>query len=151
MPAPRLRGRAAALLSVAAVATALLTGCVGNPVEDLVKQGVEDAVEGASGGDVELGGDLPADFPQSVPVIDGTIELAGGAGGDTEGWVVVLTSDSADPLADAKSALTGAGFGEDAALSGNAGGGSVYTDGEHLVILAGDETTVTYTVTPAPQ
>jgi hypothetical protein len=140
MPAPRLRGRAAALLSVAAVATALLTGCVGNPVEDLVNQGVEDAVEGASGGDVELGGDLPADF-----------ELAGGAGGDTEGWVVVLTSDSADPLADAKSALTGAGFGEDAALSGNAGGGSVYTDGEHLVILAGDETTVTYTVTPAPQ
>ncbi|HEU4467116.1 MAG TPA: hypothetical protein VFR98_11360, partial [Agromyces sp.] len=61
MPAPRLRGRAAALLSVAAVATALLTGCVGNPVEDLVNQGVEDAVEGATGGDVELGGDLPAD------------------------------------------------------------------------------------------
>ena len=44
MPAPRLRGRAAALFAVAAVATALLTGCVGNPVEDLVNQGVEDAV-----------------------------------------------------------------------------------------------------------
>jgi hypothetical protein len=155
MPAPRLRvsarRRAAALVSVAAVATALLTGCAGNPVEGMVKQGVEDAVEGATGGEVELGGQLPSDFPESVPVIDGAIELAGGSGGGTEGWVVVLTSQAADPLADAESALTGAGFTEDAALSGDAAGGSVYTDGEHLVILAGDGSTVTYTVTPAPQ
>ena len=148
MPDPRLRGRAAALLSVA---TLVLTGCVGNPVQDMVDRNIEETVEGATGGEVELGGELPADFPQSVPVIDGTIELAGGAGDGTEGWVVVLTSQAADPLGDAASALTGAGFTEDATLSGDAAGGSIYTDGQYLVILAGDGSTVTYSVAPAPQ
>jgi hypothetical protein len=150
MPAPRLRGRLAALSAVAA-ATLLLTGCVGNPVQDLVDRTVEETVEGATGGDVELGGDLPADFPTSVPVIDGTIEVAGGAGGNGDGWMVVLTPDGADPVGDATSALTAAGFTEDASLSGDAAGGSVYTDGQYVVVLAGDATTVTYTVFPAPQ
>ncbi|MBM7505323.1 hypothetical protein ACFPER_17695 [Agromyces aurantiacus] len=151
MPEPRIRGRAAALLPLAALTAALLAGCAGNPVQDLVDRTVEDAVEGATGGDVELSGDLPADFPESVPVIDGTIELAGGTGSSAEGWVVVLSSPSSDPLADATTALTGAGFTQDATLSGESAGGSVYTDGEYLVVLAGDETTVTYTVMPAPR
>jgi hypothetical protein len=151
MPDPRLRGRAAALLSVASVATLVLTGCVGNPLQDMVDRNIEETVEGATGGEVELGGELPADFPQSVPVIDGTIELAGGAGDGTEGWVVVLTSQAAGPLGDAASALTGAGFTEDATLSGDAAGGSIYTDGQYLVVLAGDGSTVTYSVAPAPQ
>lgn len=151
MPAPRLRGRAAALLSVASVATLLLTGCAGNPVQDMVDRTIEDSVEGATGGEVELGGDLPADFPASVPVIDGTIELAGGTGDGTEGWVVVLTSQASDPVGDAASALTGAGFTEDSTLSGEAAGGSVYTDGQYLVVLVGDGSTVTYSVAPAPR
>lgn len=149
MPAPRLRSRAAALFPVVAVATALLAGCAVTPVEGLVTEGIEGAVEGATGGDVELGGSLPADFPESVPIIDGTIELAGGSAGAADGWVVVLTSESGDPLADARSALTGAGFTEDATLSGDTAAGAVYTDGEYMVVLAGEGTTVTYTVAPA--
>ena len=149
MPAPRPRGRLAAL-SALAFATLVLTGCAANPVQDLVDRTVEETVEGATGGEVELGGDLPTGFPTSVPVIDGTIEVAGGAGGNSHGWMVVLTPEGADPVADATSALTAAGFTEDASLSGDAAGGSVYTDGQYVVVLAGDATTVTYTVFPAP-
>ena len=150
MRAPRPRARAAAAASAVVLFVGLLTGCAGNPVEDLVNQGVEDAVEGATGGDVNLSGELPADFPESVPLIDGDIELTGGAGG-VEGWVVVLTSSAADPLAEAKAALAQAGFAEQTGVSGQAAAGTLHSDGQYLVVLAGDGTTVTYTVTAAPQ
>lgn len=126
----------------------LLSGCTG-VVQDFVERGVEDTVEEATGGQVELGGELPADFPASVPIIDGTVELAGGAATD-EGWVVVLSSEATDPLADARAAIEGAGFREDPTMAQATAAGSVYSDGEYLVILAGEGGTVTYTVTPAP-
>ena len=70
------------IAAVIAVLTAtMLSGCFPNP-GDLVNQGVEDAIEEATGGDVSLGGELPADFPESVVLIDGDISFAGGAGGD---------------------------------------------------------------------
>lgn len=150
MPPARLRGRVPVPVAVAAAATLLLAGCSGGPVRDLMDRAVEETVESATGGDVELGEHLPADFPETVPVIDGRIEVAGGAGGAGEGWLVVLTPEGADPLGDATSALVDAGFAEDAALSGEAEGGAVYTDGQWMVVLAGDATTVTYTVFPAP-
>lgn len=81
-------------MSVGAIALALGIGATGcsNPVEDLVEQAVEDA----SGGDVDIntddgsvevetdegstqiGGDveLPADFPSVVPLPDGTLTSA---------------------------------------------------------------------------
>jgi hypothetical protein len=139
--------RAAMAVVIAGLTASLLTGCFGNPVEDLVNQGVEDAVEGATGGEVSLDGELPADFPDSVPLVDGEISFAGGSGGG-EGWIVMVTSDAADPVADARAALEGAGFAEDTTVSGGGMGAVVYSNAEHLVLLTGDGTTVSYTVTP---
>ena len=142
--------RAAIAVAIAGITASLLTGCFGNPVEDLVNRGVEDAIEGATGGDVSLGGELPADFPTSVPIIDGDISLAAGAGG-TEGWVVVLSTSASDPVAEAAAALEAAGFTEDTTVSGAGMGAKVYSNAEYLVLVAGEGETLSYTVTPQAQ
>lgn len=142
--------RAAIAVAIAGITASLLTGCFGNPVEDLVNRGVEDAIEDATGGDVSLGGELPADFPTSVPIIDGDISVAAGAGG-TEGWIVVITSSASDPVAEAASALGGAGFTEDTTVSGAGMGAKVYSNAEYLVLVAAEGDTVSYTVTPQAQ
>ncbi|MCD2442677.1 hypothetical protein LQ757_10375 [Agromyces sp. SYSU K20354] len=149
MPTTAFARRAAAAAALAALTSALLTGCFSNPVEDLVNQGVEDAVEGATGGDVSLGGELPAGFPESIPLIEGEVGFSAGTGGE-EGWIVVINSTAADPMAEAVSALEGAGFTKNTELSGGGGGAVVYSDGEHVVLLASEGETVTYTVTPQP-
>ena len=139
--------RAAIAVAIAGIAASLLTGCFGNPAD--INQGVEDAIESATGGEVSLDGELPADFPASVPLIEGDITVAAGAGG-TEGWVVVVTpADSDDPVADAASALEAAGFTEDKSISGDGGGAAVYSDGEYTVLLVGQGSAVSYTVAPA--
>lgn len=140
--------RAATALAIAGITASLLTGCFGNPA-DLVDKGVEDAIEGATGGDVSLGGELPADFPTTIPLVDGDVTFAGGAGDtDGKGWVVVLTSSAADPVADAAAALEGAGFTEDTSMTGAEAGARIYTNPEYFVLLAGEGETLTYTVTP---
>lgn len=141
--------RAAMALAIAAISATLLTSCFGNPVEDLVNQGVEDAIEGATGGEVSVGGELPADFPTSVPLVDGKIGVAAGTGG-ADGWVVVITSSASDPVADAAAALEEAGFTEDTTVSGAGMGAKVYSNAEYLVLVAGEGETVSYTVTPQP-
>lgn len=142
--------RAAVAVAIAGLTASLLTGCLGNPVENLVNQGVEDAIEGATGGDVSLGGELPDGFPTSVPLIDGDITVAAGAGG-TDGWVVVISSSTADPVAESASALEGAGFTEDTTVSGAGMGAKVYSNAEYIVLVAGEGETVSYTVTPQVQ
>ena len=139
--------RAAIAVAIAGITASLLTGCFGNP-GDLVNQGVEDAIESATGGEVSLDGDLPADFPTSVPLIEGDITVSAGGGG-SEGWVVVVTpSGSGDPVADAASALEAAGFTEDRTISGDGGGAALYSDGDHTVLLVGQGSAVSYTVAP---
>lgn len=142
--------RVAIAVAIAGVTATLLTGCLANPVEELVNRGVEGAVEGATGGDVSLSGELPADFPSDVPVIDGKIGLSAGAGG-TEGWIVAITSSSTDAVADAAAALEAAGYSEDTSVSGGQVGAKVYTGSGYLVLLAGEGSTVSYTVTPTAQ
>lgn len=149
MRASPRRRRAASAATAAALSIGLLAGCTGTPVDGFVQNGVEDAVEGATGGDVSLGGELPADFPATVPVIDGEIELSGGSGG-AEGWVVVVTSGADDPVGEAKAALEQAGFAEQTGASSQAAAGALYSDGTHLVVLAGDGMTVSYAVSNAP-
>lgn len=138
--------RAGVAVAIAGITATLLTGCFGNPVEDLVNRSVEGAIEDATGGDVSLGGELPAGFPTSVPIIDGDINLAAGAGG-AEGWVVVLTSSASDPVAEAAAALEAAGFTEDTTVSGAGMGAKVFSNAEYVVVVAGEGETLTYTVT----
>ena len=144
------RTRAVLAIAMAGVAATLFTGCFGNPVEDLVNRGVEDAVEGATGGDVSLGGELPADFPTSVPLVEGEVTFGAGAGG-SEGWIVMITSTAADPVAEAAAALEGAGFTKNTELSGGGSAAQVYSNDELIVLLAGEGETVTYTVTQQVQ
>ncbi|NYG22834.1 hypothetical protein BJY17_003581 [Agromyces hippuratus] len=141
--------RAGAAVVIAAVTATLLTGCFPNP-GDLVNKGVEDAIEDATGGDVSLSGELPADFPASIALIDGEITFAAGAGG-SEGWIVMVSSSSADPVADAAAKLEAAGFTEDTTLNGDTASAVVYSNGEHIVLLASDGEVVTYTVTQQPE
>lgn len=147
MPTLSTPTRAGIAIAIAALSAPLLTGCVG----DLVNRGVEEALEGATGGDVSLG-DLPEGFPTSIPLIEGDIQVGGGgsaSGG--EGWVVVISSSAADPLAEAASALEGAGFTEDTTASGAGMSAKVYSNAEYLVLVAGEGGTVSYTVTPQAQ
>ncbi len=73
---------------------------------------VESVVEGATGGDVQIGGtSIPEGFPSEVPVIDGDI-LNGSSiskNGETVYNVVVKVSDTS-VFETIKNDLTGAGF-----------------------------------------
>lgn len=143
--------RAATAAVIAALTATLLSGCFPNP-GDLVNRGVEDAIEDATGGEVSLGGELPADFPDSVELIEGEIGFAaGGEAGGTSGWTVMITSTAADPVAEAAAKLEAAGFAQDTSLAGQDTGAVVFTNGEYLVLVAGEGETVSYTVTPQPK
>jgi hypothetical protein len=93
-----------ALIIALAMAPAL-SGCFGNPIEGII--------EGATGGDVDLGGPgIPDGFPTSeVPLIEGEV-IYGASIGNDEGKVWNVTIKVADATAfDAiKAKLEGAGF-----------------------------------------
>jgi hypothetical protein len=131
---------------IACVSVPVLSGC-GGPVESAVNG----AVQGATGGDVSLGGALPKGWPSEVPVIDGKILFgAGGSSGGHDGWVVTITSEATNPLADARAQLEGAGFVVDTtaqASSGEVGVVAVKND-HYRVLVAASADGVLYTVTP---
>ncbi|WP_133163909.1 hypothetical protein [Cryobacterium zongtaii] len=136
-----------ALAAVLAVAPAL-AGCSDTQVQDAVNG----AVQGATDGDVSLGGALPDGWPAEIPVIDGEIKF--GAGNTTngdQGWVVTVASGAADPLADAEQKLVDAGFVPDTSASANVGDVGVVAlkNGTHIVTIAGTPDGVLYTVAPA--
>ena len=135
------------LAAVLAVAPAL-SGCSDAQVQDAVNG----AVQGATDGDVSLGGALPDGWPAEIPVIDGEIKF--GAGNTTngdQGWVVTVASGAADPLTDAKQKLVDAGFVPDTSASANVGdvGVVAMTSDTYTVTIAGTPDGVLYTVAPA--
>lgn len=136
-----------ALVAALAVVPAL-AGCSDNQVQDAVNG----AVQGATDGDVSLGGALPDGWPAEIPVIDGDLKF--GAGNTTngdQGWVVTVASTAADPLADAKQTLIDAGFEVDTSTSANVGDVGVVAlkNATHIVTIAGTPDGVLYTVAPA--
>jgi len=138
---------ALALAALLAVGPAL-AGCSDAQVQDAVNG----AVQGATDGDVSLGGALPDGWPEEIPVIDGEIKF--GAGNTTngdQGWVVTIASSASDPLADAKQMLVDAGFEADTSTSANVGDVGVESlkNASFRVTLAGTPDGVLYTVAPA--
>lgn len=104
----------AATLSVGLAAS--LSGCFGNPleqltdglVEGLVEGGVEQLIEQGSGIDIDFGGGaaLPSSWPSEVPVPQGEILLAGSADG-----VISVAMNTTPAFAEAGLAeLQSAGF-----------------------------------------
>ncbi|MGO4690949.1 hypothetical protein [Glaciibacter sp. 2TAF33] len=130
----------------ACVSVPLLSGCFGS-----VESAINGAVQGATGGEVSLGGKLPKGWPSEVPVIDGKILFGAGGSSDGEkGWVVTIKSEAADPLADARKQLEDAGFvvDTDAATSGGEVGVVAVKNDHYGVLVAGSADGVLYTVTP---
>lgn len=133
MNARRITVPLAIVLALAITPT--LSGCFGNPIEQIV--------EGATGGDVSLpGSSVPDDFPTDVPLYDGEVTFGLGVGNtDGKAWNVtirVLGIDAADEI---KSQLEGAGF-----AANEAGIGGTTEDGATL-IYANDKYSVLVVVT----
>lgn len=143
------RTRAALAASVAMIGSIAIAGCSASPVEQLVRGGVEQAAEGATGGDVSLGGRLPAGFPSEVPLIEGEIGF-GGSSGDAEnaGWIVTIESEAADPVGDASRKLEAAGFTSDGTFGADSGTFASYRNEQYAVVVAGETGAIVYTVTP---
>lgn len=115
---------------IALAITPALSGCFANPIEQLV--------EGATGGNVDLGGgSLPEGFPTDVPVIDGEIVFGMSLGNVTDGqaWNVTVKVADASAIDTIKSELSGAGFTENAAMAGGAEAGSAVYENDAYGIL----------------
>lgn len=160
-PAASTRFRARRTLVGAAIAVALtgaLAGCSGTPLDNIVGGAVggavDRAIEEAVGGDVDIStdGQVPSGFPESVPLVDGTV--IGGAAGGGAGWTVVIQPDSVDRFAEAQTALEGAGFTTNASNADAASAFGSFSGAEYNVQLtfATDTeglVTAVYIVTPA--
>lgn len=112
--------------------TPALSGCFGNPIEQIV--------EGATGGDVSLpGAGVPEDFPNDVPLIDGEVIFGIGIGDDkARGWNVTVKVSGVDAADTIKQQLEGAGFtASDASLGGVTEDGAtlIYENGTYTVLV----------------
>ena len=146
----RTRYTAPLAIIIALTMTPALAGCFGNPVESII--------EGATGGEVDLGGtSLPDDYPaDQVPVIDGEILYGGslGSGTDKVFNVTVRVPDGA-ALQQIKDQLEGAGFVSQADIGAATNGGTYIASSDAwgvLVVVSEDGTNgwvANYTVTTA--
>lgn len=152
MTTSRMRRLAPIALVAALAFVPALTGC------SLVEGAVNGAVEEASGGNVSIGS-LPKGWPSEVPVIEGDI-VGGGKNPDGgAGWVTIIKSSSADPIADAKAQLEAAGFAapegvtpaDVPGLEGIANGSYFAQNANFAVVVAGSDQGVLYTVVPVTQ
>lgn len=151
MATMRNRYTAPIAIALALLITPALAGCFGNPLEAVI--------EGATGGDVDLGGtSIPDGFPTNeVPLAQGEI-LFGGSIGNNEGRVfnVTIKVSDAGAIDQIKAQLEGAGFVSQGEFSGsNAEGGTFIgtTDKWGVLVVVSqdgqDGFVANYTVTSA--
>lgn len=117
-------------LVVALAVTPALAACAGNPIENLI--------EGATGGQVDLGGTtIPADFPAEVPLFSGDIVNVTGLGKDAEKiWNVSIVVPDGLAFDTIASQLQAAGFEGGSIVAATADGGTgVFTGANYGVFL----------------
>lgn len=148
-------------LALVAAVTAGVSGC--NPLAAVTEEGVEQAIEGATGGnvDIDVGGgvSLPADFPSDVPLVDGTLFSSVSLGsGAEQSWNVIFTVPDANAAyADAVSQLTGAGFTEVSQVESAEGSFGAFSNSAWSVTVSSvpamgsEEPKLSYLVTPFAQ
>ena len=147
--APRLIAAALLAVSLALVAPAL-TGC----------GLIHDAVEKATGGDVDFGGkSVPDDFPSDVPLIEGEV-LYGASAASEDGklWNVTIKVDDISAFDEITAQFEGAGF-ESSDLGGTSDQGATGTFtkdpyGVFVVVTGGDTDegwVANYTVTSSTE
>jgi hypothetical protein len=147
-------------IRVLAVAALILTASVGVTGCSLIS----DAISGASGGTVNLGGDsIPEGFPAEVVLAAGDVANGSSVGSDAASRVynVTISSTAADAgaaRAEAVAALEAAGFETSDLVEGAAADASTaaYANGTWGVLVvaggeAGGEIILNYTVTPISQ
>ncbi|MBX3098368.1 MAG: hypothetical protein KF761_02205 [Salinibacterium sp.] len=138
---------------LALVITPSLSGCFGNPLEQIV--------EGATGGNVSLpGGNVPDDFPKSeVPLYNGEVVFGLGVGNtDGKAWNVTVKVPSLDAANDIKKQLEDAGFvANESGIGGTTDQGAtlVYGNDKYSVLViitgkSGDGFVASYTVSETP-
>jgi len=148
------------LLSGLAVVGAVAAGVSGcNPIAAVTEQGVEQAIEDATGGNVDIdtgsGASVPADFPSDVPLIDGKVSSSVSLGtGAEQSWNIVFSvSDANAAYADAVSKLTNAGYTEVAKVESADGSFASYTNSAWSVTVSSapaigsEQAVVSYLVT----
>ncbi|GAA1227659.1 hypothetical protein [Rhodoglobus aureus] len=148
MISPKRRISAAIAIVLAVGITPALSGCFGNPLENIVEQ--------ATGGQVSLGGnEIPEGFPSEVPVVSGEVQFGIAAGeGESRGYNVTILVGAESPLDGIETELADAGFELQLQGSGADGEGTViFTSdtwvGGVIVAKTDDGYTANYTVAPA--
>ncbi|CAN5248858.1 hypothetical protein BH09ACT3_BH09ACT3_12680 [soil metagenome] len=138
-----------AAIAIGLLATPALAGC---SVQGLVKN--------ATGGQVDLGdgGSKPADFPSSIPLIEGKIIASAGLGSGVDRvWNLTVETGGSNPYEKIKSDMAGAGFEitGNVDMSSEEGGAVFFTDdtfGVAIVVGKSDANwTANYTVTPVAE
>ena len=144
----RTRVTAPIAIALALVIAPALSGCMGNPIENII--------EGATGGDVELPGtSLPEGFPTEVPLIEGEVVFGGAFGdGGSKVFNVTVKVDGLDAFDEIKEQLEGAGFISAGDGSAGQGGTGVFTnDNWGVAVVVTDDGNggflANYTVTDA--
>ena len=140
-----------AVIAASLLIAPTLAGCSANPIES--------AIEGVTGGNVDLSGTtIPDDFPSEVPLLDGEVVNAMAAGTAPEKiWTVTMKVTDASVLEGVKADMEAAGFTSelgDAAVGGLTGG--MYSNETYSVLIVVAEEKdggwmATYTVAPAAQ
>ncbi len=142
------RARAIAPAVLALALLPVLTACFPNPFFD-PQQAAEDAIEEATGGDVDyVQGELPQGFPEAaVPLADG--ELGMGVylgGGGAGGWQVTVTPADVDAaIATLRADFEAAGYATVNETTG-ANYSAVFSGTEYLVQVNRDGDGLTYRV-----
>lgn len=152
--APLGRSIRSSAYAIAALGSLLLTsGCA---PQEILDNAVEQAVEQETGVDVELGGSLPADWPQDVPVIEGNIFAAAklGSGAESTWTAQIETDDVAVSYEAVKASLSDAGY--ELVFDYSSGGiyGGSFDNGTYSVTVASTEDSgqnyITYVVIASP-
>lgn len=117
---PRSVRLAAIITAIALVSTGALAGCGSNPIEQIVEE--------ATGGEVDLGGNtLPDGYPvDAVPVVEGEIIVGLGVGGADAKVFNVTVKTTGDPTDEARQLLVDAGFTEQVAAQTNTADGTSF-------------------------
>lgn len=110
-----MRRTAPAVGALALVVTLGLTGCFGNPLEqltdNLVEGGVENLIEEQTGVDIDIdgggGASLPSSWPSDVPTPDGTVLFSAGVDGNFTASFEIAGPDVVDGI---RGELEGSGY-----------------------------------------
>ena len=147
MRRPRSPLTAVIALAVAVVLAPLLSGCFGNPLESVI--------EGATGGEVDLGGaSVPDGFPREVPLYDGEITYGVSLGSEPDTiYNVTMRVPDVSALDSAAKQLEDAGFTIQMQGPATADGGTVIADSDAFGVLLvvakdGDGFVANYSVSP---